>query len=374
MCKYILLSSAVLLLIGSGCGGGKTGKFTEEQMARIAAVQREPLPAPSGGFVLAVGSEVVTADEITTEGVIEHLRTNVQADSFEKFRVMARPVLEQLVQSKVTDILLYSKARQKAGEQIDEALDHEAKKQVQQLITRFGGDYGKAEEELRRNGMDWSDFKESQKKKMLSQFYIQEKLPELKPITYSDLVNYYNSVRDKEYSLPAKITFRLIDIVPAKLNGNDPNQSKQAQAKELSEELLARIQAGEDFGTLAQEYSHGYRRAFGGLWKPVGHGVLAEPYDVLEKEAEKIEVGQVAGPIEAGEHIFIMKLEEKITASSKSFEEVQSEIENRIAVAQQIRSLNKILAKVVEQANLSNKDEFINFCLEKIYRQINYSN
>ncbi|MFC1676804.1 peptidylprolyl isomerase [Planctomycetota bacterium] len=373
MCKYILLSSVVLLVI-SGCGLKEKPKFTEEEMAVIAAVEREALPVPSGGFVLAVGGDVITADDIATEGVIEHLRMNVQANSFEKFCVMARPALEQIVQSKVTDILLYSKARQKAGDQIDEALDKEAEKQVQQLIMRFGGDYGKAEEELRRNGMGWADFKESQKKKMLSQFYVQEKLPEPKPITYSDLVSYYNSVRDSEYSVPAKITFRLIDIVPDKLTSSDPNLSKQYQAKKLSTELLTRIHAGEDFSTLAKQYSHGHRRALGGLWKPIGYGALAEPFDVLEKEAEKLEVGQIAGPIEAGEHIFIMKLEEKTATSSKSFEEVQSEIENRIIVAQQIGSINKILAKVVEQANLSNKDEFINFCLEKIYRQMNYSN
>ena len=188
MAKYIsLLLTAVLII--SGCGFKEKPKFSQEQMARIAAIQKQPLPAPSGGFVLAVGSDVVTADDIVTQGVVDYIKVNVPADTYEQFNAMARPILQQILQSKITDVLLYSKARQKGGEQIDEALDQEAEKQVQKLITRFGGDYGKAEQELKRNGMDWADFKESQKKKMLSQFYIQGKLPEPKPITHSDLLN-----------------------------------------------------------------------------------------------------------------------------------------------------------------------------------------
>jgi len=81
----------------------------------------------------------------------------------------------------------------------------------------------------------------------------------------------------------------------------------------LAGELLGRIDNGEGFGALAGQYSHGHRRLFGGLWKPVQPESLAEPYDILAAEAEKIEPGRTTGPIEAanGEHIFIMKLEDK---------------------------------------------------------------
>ena len=109
-------------------------------------------------------------------------------------------------------------------------------------------------------------------------------------------------------------------IEPAKLDITDPNQDRREEARRLAGELVGRIKAGEDFGTLAQKYSHGLGWEIGKLWQP---GSLASPYDVLAAEAEKIEPGQIAGPIETAEHIFIMKLEEKQSASFEPFEKVQ---------------------------------------------------
>jgi parvulin-like peptidyl-prolyl isomerase len=95
---------------------------------------------------------------------------------------------------------------------------------------------------------------------------------------------------------------------------------------------------------------------------------LAKPYDVLALEAKKIEPGQIVGPIETDGHIFIMKLEEKQVGGYEPFEKVQKEVEDRIIYERRNEVVNKLNAKITEHAGLSRKDEFINFCLEKIYR------
>lgn len=143
------------------------------------------------------------------------------------------------------------------------------------------------------------------------------------------------------------------------------------RAGELADELVRRIGAGEDFGTLAKQYSHGYMRDSGGLWKPRQPENLEKPYDVLAAEAEKIEPGQIAGPIEAGEHIFIMKLEERQAKSFKPLREVQREVETKIMLDRQKQAREEIMAKLVQQAAIGNKGEFIDFCLKKIYRMSN---
>ena len=82
-CAFLLV--LVLLLI-DGCGGGSKPKFTEEELARIPFAQKTGLPEASGGFVLAVGGEIVTSDEIIGS-LIEH--NGVLVSLKERFRPIA---------------------------------------------------------------------------------------------------------------------------------------------------------------------------------------------------------------------------------------------------------------------------------------------
>lgn len=365
-CVFLL----ALLVLFSGCGGGKKPKYSEEELAAIPFAPKTGLPKASGGFVLAVGGETITADEMVLP-FIEDFKPLAKRSSFEQFKLRARGDLERVLIIKVSDILLYQEAKKDAGEQFDEAVEKAAETEVRKFVVGFGGDYARAEEALKQGGMDWRSFKEYQKKVILTQSYIASQLPDNRPITYTELVDTYNEMKDDFFSTEAMLKFRLIDIKPAELEVADANQSRLEQAKELAGELVRRLRAGEDFGELARKYSHGHRREFGGLWKPRQPENLEKPYDVLATEAERIEPGQIAGPIETGEHIFIMKLEEKQSKSFKSLEKVQGEVEAKIIFDRRKKAVDRLAAKLWRQAALSNMDAFIDFCLEKIYRMSN---
>jgi len=367
--KYGFLLSLAFLLVW-GCVSKTNPALMEAEMERSHPLQRQVLPEPSGGFVLAMGEETISGEEVIT-ATIEHFKDFAQRSSFEQFALQARGALEQLIMRRISDILLYHQAKIEAGKDVDERLDKLADAEVRRFIVSFGGDYAKAEEALKKMGMDWVSFKKYQKRMILSQSYISSQLPENRPITYSELTDNYNSMRDEFFTIPATLLFRLIDIEVAKVGVADPNESRVVRARELADGLVERIKSGEDFGELAKEYSHGHRRAFGGLWKPVQPGSLAVPYDVLAAEAEKIEQGQIAGPIEAEGHIFIMKLEEKRPRSVEPFEKVQGRIEAKIIFERRKKAADEFSAKLVQQAKLANKDEFIDFCVEEIYRRCN---
>ena len=367
MRKCVFLLVLAILPVVS-CTSRSKPKFTKEELALIPFAQREGLPECSGGFVLAVGDETITADEVITEPLLEYFRPIAQRSNFEQFKEQARPELEQILATQVSNILLYRQAKTDAGEQVDEALERAAETEVRKFIASFENDSAKAEEVLKEAGMNRRSFKEYQKKLILSQSYIASQLPEQKPITYSELVDYYNKMKGDFFIRPAMLKFRLIDIEAAKLEASDPNQSQRQIAKKLANELYERIQAGEDFGELAKHYSHGYRALFGGLWKPVRPESLAEPYDILAAEAEGIEPGQITAPIEAGEHIFIMKLEGKQARSVEPLEKVQKEIEAQITLDRRKKAIDELEAKLMQQAALGEKDAFIDFCLEKIYK------
>jgi parvulin-like peptidyl-prolyl isomerase len=360
--------TALVLLLTYGCGGGSKPKFTEEELALIPLAQREGLPEASDGFVLAVGGETITSDEIITEPLLDHFRPIAQKSSFEQFKKQARPELEQIIATRVSNILLYQQAKRDTGVDIEDALEKATEAEVRKFVAGFGGDYAKAEQALKQMGMDWRSFREYQKKMILSQDYIRRQLPEYRPITYSELVNCYNEMKGEFFAIPATITFRLIDIQIPKLEVTDPNRSRLEQTRELASKLVERLQKGEDFGGLAKQYSHGHTASFGGRWQPVQPESLAKPYDILAAEADKMKPAQIAGPIEAGEHIFIMKLEEKRPKSFEPLENVQKEVEAKIIFDRRQKAVDEFSSKLVQQAALNERDRFIDFCLEKIFR------
>jgi parvulin-like peptidyl-prolyl isomerase len=271
-----LLVLAVLLVAGCGSVRDK-GKFSEEELAAMPLAQRDGLPEPSGGFALTVGGETITADEIITETLLDYYRPVAQRSSLEQFKRQASPPLEQIIVAKVSEIILHQKAKQQAGDNIGERLEKIVDREVKEFVASFGYDYAKAEEALKARGMDWKEFRKYQRKMILSQSYIASQLPEQTSVTYGELVDGYNEMKEQVFARPAEITVRLIDIEVSKVELNDPNKSRLEQAKELADKLARQINNGQDFGELARRYSNGYRASFRGLWKPVQPESLAEP-------------------------------------------------------------------------------------------------
>jgi hypothetical protein len=365
----------MLLLLGS-CDSEKSRMAKAEKERRILT-QKIELVEAAGGFVLMVGGETLTSDEIIEtrtplNGLFvspkEYFGPLAQANELEQFKERAKGPLEEILIAKISNILLYQNAKRQAGGNIDEGLEKAAENEYRKFVLGYGGNQARADEELKRILMDKNSFIEQQKRAILIQSYRATKMPINRPVTYRELMDCYNRIKDKYFAIASKIRFRLIDIQPDKFELQDPNDDPWQLANKMVNELMGLIKSGEDFGELAKKYSHGDWRDFGGLWRAVQPSSLAEPYNVLAAEAEKIEQGEVAGPIVTKQHIFIMKLEEKQIAGYEPFEDVQELVHEKILLDRQNEVIEKLNAEIRWQARLSRTDKFIDFCLEKIYR------
>lgn len=369
MTKYVLVA-VVAIFAAIGCSGNRGPKYSEEELAQIPQPQRQNLPRPSGGFVLAVGEDTITSEQVIAP-IRSRLLPLARGKEFDEFARGAMPLVSQSLLNKVSDVILYQKARNKAPDDIDERLNNIVETEIRKFIMGFEGDYAKAEAFLKENyGMDWKDFRQYQRKMILSSSYLQELLPKDAPVTYSDLMGYYNQEKST-YNKEATITMRLIDINinETKVVGPDSDQEQSALA--FANSLAQRARSGEDFAELAKRYSFGYRATYGGLWEPVKPDSLAEPYDVLSEKSKNMQAGDIIGPIQANEHIFIMKLEDRQTATIVPFEEVQKEIEQKIIMDRKKKALDMAMNKVLEEAALTGVDKFVMFCVEQIYIEAN---
>jgi peptidyl-prolyl cis-trans isomerase SurA len=369
--RTILVGAFSALIFVVGCADNADPSLKERKSRRIAYQQ-----AGQAG-VLVVGGETITYEDVISTpmeynqmimSLAEFLSPVARTSDYEQFRKWAGPQVEEIVTGRISQILLYQEAKRQAGDNIDEALEQAAEKEMRRFILRYGGDEAKAEQALREIGMDRQSFKEQQKRLMLRQSYIASKLPGSKPISYRELMQRYNEIKEKSFAIPAQLKFRLIDIQPAKLELANVEQDRLEEARKLAEELIGRIKQGEDFGELARQYSQGHRRELGGSWNPVNPDSLAEPYDVLAEAAKKIEPGHIAGPIEVQGHIFIMQLQERRAKDYEPFENVQDQVEQQIIIERQREAIDKLVAELIEQAALEGRDEFVDFCLEMIYR------
>ncbi len=358
----------IMLSLSSGCKKEKP-QFTDIELELMPQPQRENLPEATGGFALAVGTDTITSTEIV-ESLAVYYADLAKNTSLANFKKQAKFQVENFVINKISNLLLYQQAKIDSSEQIDEQLKKAVENEVRRFLAEFGGDYAKAEEALKNDGFTgWQDFREYQKKLILSQSYLANKMPEEKPVTFSEMMDYYNAVKDKVFVRPPKISFLLIDIQPAKLSPADPNTTKQQAAEQRANAIIKRIQAGEDFGKLAEQFSHGPWAPLGGLWKPLNPDSLAPPYDILAKYTQNIEPGQIIGPINTEEHIFIMKLLERQKQKAAAFEDVQKEIKRKILAERRKQAIDQIILKLIQQADITNMDEFIDFCLQKIYEK-----
>jgi len=364
---------AVLLLGAVGCEGNKKSALTEAEIERLTFAQK-----PSRPDALVVSGEEITCDSITDSSLEqsssdeptlrEQLLEQARRLPLEPFMQWARPRAQRRLNNEITGVVLYKRAQRELGEKVDDVLDQMAEKELRRFVLEHGGNNAEADEALREMGRTRSTFIEWKKEQMLAQYAITSRFSRNRPVTHSELLQYYDRMKDKAFFQRGLVQFRLIDIQLDKVELSDPNEDLFEKAEALAQELAERIEAGEDFGALAKQYSHGHRREFGGLWKPRDPEALARPYDVLAEKARDMKPGEVAGPIRTPERIFIMRLEKQQKKGYQPLGEVQDIVAEQIVLDRRREALQQLDAEVAQQTALANTDSFVTYCLESLYR------
>ncbi|WP_051412126.1 peptidylprolyl isomerase [Halonatronum saccharophilum] len=97
------------------------------------------------------------------------------------------------------------------------------------------------------------------------------------------------------------------------------------EAKAIAEEVLTKLEAGEDFGELAKEYSEDGSAANGGDLGFFGRGQMVGPF---EEKAFALETGEVSGLVETqfGYHIIKVTDRKDISADEADMEELRKEM------------------------------------------------
>lgn len=350
------------------------GKYSEQQMLDIPLANRSNLPDPTGGMVYSIGSQTLTAAEVLSiPQMQEALAPLAKRGDLSVYEPQAKAWMRSVIRSKVGDMLLYEEARRKAPEKVEDMLNAAVKKEVERFVSDYDNNLALAEAELKRMGMDWKSFEDLQRKMIMTQSYISSAMAEEKKFTRTELLDYYNQIRDQQFSKPGRVQFQLIEIAPDRLSEDQilEGQSRRQAAEQLADRILENLNSGQDFGELARQYSHGPLANVGGLWAPVTLGAdsLAAPYDLLETYAKDMTAGAIKGPIDAGDRLFILRVLSITPAVSRSFEEVEPMLRSQLQIRYKNQKYNELVDKILRKADLGEMERFADFCIKEGYRR-----
>jgi parvulin-like peptidyl-prolyl isomerase len=170
-------------------------------------------------------------------------------------------------------------------------------------------------------------------------------------VTDRDVQRYYRE-NPSEFTLPETYQFRGIVCLDEKWGGREG-------AREHLQKALARLQAGEDFVQVAQEYSDSAAHLRGQPQGPIarGEGLPVEIEEVLLS----LSPGDCTGIVEGGKGVAIYQLMDRTEAQNKELVpglrwEIQSKIfENRRRREEQI-----LVAQLVERDAITYRPEMLN--------------
>jgi len=238
----------------------------------------------------------------------------------------------------------------------DKDVEEEYKKRNEKAkIDYFVIDAAKLENKATVSEKDERDYYEKnkakytipEKRKAKYVFFESLKLRSEIKVTDDELRQYYEQHKD-EYTLPERVKAQHILF---KTQGKTPEEIEKI--KEKARGVLERAKKGEDFSSLAKQYSDDPNAAAGGDLGDFGRGQLGSPE--LEKAAFSLGVGAISDPVQTQFGIHIIKVNGKQERRERPFEEMKEAV-RPIVETRKAEQRGSELAQQVAVDLVSNKD------------------
>ena len=334
------------------------------------------------GTVLRVNDDAVTSTQVLAP-IREPLRQLVLSMSWAEFNsVTGEPkrAIATEATKHVRDLLLYQHAQGELSSDtnFEMMMDQEMANRKDTFLAQFEGSAARAQVELEKYGTSLEDEMERSRRDLVVLYYQQTILKPAVGISRRQMMQYYRNHLPDKYTKKSRIQFQLIDIQAEKYlpvgAANSFTEQLWIEARALAEQAAraaaAQVAKGEDFTAVVQEYSHGFRKSFGGEWRPMDPASLSEQYQPLVEALGRIEVGQTTGVIEGDNRYFIAKLLDREGGGVTPFSEVQADIKAVMTEDKRIKKLDNLLRERLDEASLGDLDKFINDLTRLAYEEL----
>jgi parvulin-like peptidyl-prolyl isomerase len=316
----VIKKRAIALLIGFSFIGGLDGYCKEAaqptaQGGAVANLPAEEKKEPPKVLVRVNGEAI---DELDMLGMVNTIIPGASVHGSvteKKQKEIKKKAFEQLITAR-----LMSQEAKKQGIVIKKK---EIEKEIKELKTRLKKNKTTLEDTLKKNRLTMEEL-EREIEKNLAVSKINDiknkeaKAKAVEKVTDAYLEEHYKNNKEK-FVQPESTRLREI-LIRADPSGG-PKGWEAAKAR--SEEILKDIKAGKDFSKLAKDFSQDIYASQGG---DMGFGHKGTIIPEIEMVAEKLKVGEVAGPIWSIYGYHIIKLEEKAPSVQMKFDQVKKNL------------------------------------------------
>lgn len=242
--------------------------------------------------VAIVNNGVITSSELDKQVELSKKQIIAQKVQMPKESVLRKQILQHLI-----DVDLQMQMAKQNGLKVDSM---ELNSAIERVATMNHITLTQLREEITKQGISWKEYRNNIRKEMLITRLQQKAVGTDISVTNEQVEQYLKTASKVDNT---ELTFHLQNIV-IPLN-EEPTAEQLKKAKTNAENLLVKIKKGEDFSRLAIEESSGEVALEGG---DLGERHLAELPEIFAKEVVHMKVGEVVGPLRAGNGFQLIKL------------------------------------------------------------------
>jgi peptidyl-prolyl cis-trans isomerase SurA len=280
-----------------------------------------------------VGDDVVLSSEVeeTAQAFMPQIAAITNpTERAARASALRREVLDRLIDEHLV--------LQQANELKLSVSSEDVDRTIEQIKKDNGLSDAQLGEELRKAGQSMASYRQELKKQILRLRVINIAVGSKVSVSDNEVQSYY----ERHMKAGTNIQVRASHIFIAIPEGADASTvlAKEAAARKL----MSRVQAGEDFATIAREFSEDpATRAEGGDLGYFGRDMLPKP---IEEMVFAMNVGEVRGPVRADRGFHVIKLVDKKQKDVKPLGDVKEEIRAQLRQKEMERQTRNYLAEL----------------------------
>jgi peptidyl-prolyl cis-trans isomerase SurA len=285
-------------------------------------------------------------NEIITKSELDKARESAADGAREECNGRCTPeqlqvAVEDSQKTALRDLIDQSLLAQR-GKDMDINVEPDVVKQLDQIRQKNNlKDLDELEKAVTAQGLNWEDFKNNIKNRILTQEVIRREVGSHINITHDEEMKYYEDHK-KDFVRPEQVALSAIEI---KTEGKKESEIPELKAK--AQKLHDRVKDGEDFGELAKRFSDGATAQQGGFLGQYKRGELSKE---LEDTVFKMDRNQLTDVIETKQGFLVLKVMEHYQEGQQTFDKVENEIQDHIYQEKMEPALREYLKTLREQS------------------------
>jgi peptidyl-prolyl cis-trans isomerase SurA len=299
-------------------------------------------------IVARVNNEIITRSELARQKQIQ--KEEVQRDcpncTPAQLEERLAPLEKDLLRDLIDNLLLIQRARD-----LGINVDTDVIRQLDQIRQENNIEsMEELERQVRAQGMDYEDFRANIRDRLYRDEVMRREVGSRIIPDKAEIRQYYEE-HVQQFVRPEQVLLREIFV-----NTEGKSEEEKVALRARVDNLLARVQSGEDFGELAKRFSDSATAKTGGELGLYQRGVLAR---ALEEEAFKLNRNGITPVIPIQTGFLILQVVEHYVAGQQPLEKVEGEITNTLYNEKMRPALRAYLDQLREDSFIEVKSGYV---------------